>query len=190
MAIFAAMILASCSDDDKETTIDNLSAMICGQWLDQGSRGSWVMYDFQDNDVLEVTQWGDDQTYRGVYACVGGHVSAVYHVDRGFDWDVTEISSYYLRYKEGGNDAEHTLNRIVGELTMHPGESSVLNTSVLLPGASVTQCAVINSDIADFDQSANTITALAPGETFVTMLTEMGTVALRLVVANHIVVPD
>ncbi len=190
MALLVALTFSSCSDDKDDETIDNLPELIQGEWLDLRGQGNWTEYDFLADGTLEVSQWGDTETYRGVYACAANHISGAYHGSMGFDWDVTGISAYYVRYIAANANAENTIYRILNEMVMHVGESAAINISTLVPGTNVTQYSVANTDIAVYDQANKQIKALAPGETFVTMLTEMGTVAVRIVVTNNIVEPN
>ncbi|MDE6322482.1 MAG: hypothetical protein K2L93_09320, partial [Muribaculaceae bacterium] len=169
--------------------IDNLPLMILGQWCSTDN-GSCVMYNFQANSNFEITLKGDSETYRGVYTCVGNHVSASYHGSQGFEWNVTSAQTYFVRYKVDGDKTEKMLHRIVGELVMHPDETVSIESQAMIPGIAVSQYTVEDSNIAKIDSKTHKITAIAPGETFVTLVTEFGTPMIHVVVGNNIIEPN
>lgn len=191
MSLVVALSLTSCSDNDNDNDkeIENLAVMILGQWLGNDN-GKWVMYDFQANNSLEITIKGESETYRGVYACVGNHVSSSYHGSNGFEWNVSSVTAYFLRYKTEGSNEEKILNRIVGELVMTPGETITLNTQNIMPGIVVSHIKIDDANIARFDPKTLQITAVSPGETFVSLDTEFGTTKVRLIVSNSITEPN
>lgn len=191
LSLVLALTSTSCSDNDNDNDkeIDNLPVMILGQWYGTDN-GKWVIYDFQANNSLEVTLKGESETYRGVYACVGNHISSSYHGSKGFEWNVSAVSAYFMRYKVEGNNDEKILNRIVGELVMVPDETTTLNTQTMMPGITVTHYTVDDTSIAKIDPTTHKITAIASGETFVSLVTEFGTPKIHLVVSNSIIEPN
>lgn len=185
LSLVLAISLTSCSDDDNDKEIENLPVMLMGQWYGTDN-GKWVIYDFQANNTLDVTIKGESEIYRGVYACVGNHISSSYHGSNGFEWNVSAVSAYFMRYKANGSNDEKILNRIVGELVMTPGETTTLNAQTMIPGATVSQCTIEDSSIANIDSKTHKITAISSGETFISLVTEFGSPKIHLVVSNNI----
>lgn len=185
LALCAAVVLPSCSDDDDDKTIDNLPTEIVGQWLVYGG-DAWTLYDFRAGDNLEVTSSQSGETYYGVYGVGGNRVSGTYHNGLGFDWDVVSVSPYTLRYNVVGGKGETAASRVSGQVALHKGETVTPDFATMVPGATVQQCHLVTSDVARYDASTGTLTGLAPGETFAILTTEFGSPAISIIVANEL----
>lgn len=185
VALFMSLILASCGDDNDDPTITNLPQLIVGEWVNIAGT-SWTTYNFSSNGQLMVATDAEPSGYYGIYMCDGSRISGTYHNGIGFDWDVTLATQYVIKYVAKGINGTQEINRIISNKTVTVGESVDMNLAEMTGGINVSSCQIADPSIATYNQTTGKITGVMAGTTFARIVSEWGTLAVKIEVNTPI----
>lgn len=192
-------VIVSCSDkknDEPDLATPDVAKNIIGTWLLSTSDAeNWISYEITESSRLnaEIAQSGYYGTGTGYYSIENDKFSGSYTTDRTLtfyvDWIITAIKPFEISlkiYDDNTLVGDAAIYRVVSNVQVEAGTSSVPDYRGLCGTNNVTDFSVLDSEIAEIDAKTSEIMAKEEGTTYATFTTPNGIGAIKISVCSKI----
>ena len=190
--LLCTISLWACSNNDEETVVDYANLLV-GQWVyDHPEEGVWETLKFTSSGMFyfsnsnEILYDFENEKVNGKYFVNGNLVTGTYTLNESIpmnlDMQINKINDLEFTARFNDTGLTFTYARLLDSEIVGYQENIIPNYSNLLRGVDVIAYSSHNTKVAIVNSTTGEVTGVAPGRTYIDVITSQGTAVVEIIV--------